>query len=496
MDLANIVWGDGLVLTDPVMTDRIGRITSHQITKQDFAEQFVWGSDIDLGGYGVQAAKHLNGTIVDARFFGDGDDSDAIQRAIDWLGATDEATGIVYLSALATQWALTATINVPSGIWLVAHPDAEFSLDFNGYMFTLASGAADVLIEGIKLDGNGRTGGLVAGVSGNTDRVTIRRCQTGLEPSGGGSFINGYLFDGATTTHNRLTIEDCIMLGGGAIVNTDFGQDIRILRNRLPAAATRTSTPKCIDLGNCLRFEITGNVIYAHDATTPFENAIYLLSSHDGFIRDNYVLGSSHSAVMLDASDRNLIADNEFLNGATAGTLLVDDVIVLIRNGSDRNHIRGNVITGVNALAGGVPINALYALAISNGVGYGTACTANVVENNLFSTMTNSLTFVGEYHLAGGAVCWYDASTLNRHNTYFSAHSGSAAIAGGAATEAITVAGFVGAFGQTVKSVVVTAHGAAAQALRVHAMSANTITIGKHDGTNLAAGTVSWHIDG
>lgn len=500
MNLAGIVWGDGLVLTDDVMSDRTDVITEHQVTYADFAEQFVWNADIDLDGAGIQAAAHFNGTIADARFFGAGDDADAIQRAVDWVAATSEGKGIVLVPALAGQWSIDKTVAVPAGVWIIAGEGAEFSLDFSGYAFTLAAGADDVRIQGVILDGNQSSAGGIVTVAGNSAHLTIVDCHMGLSGSTSTSYCGGHLFDGGANTNNHCRLIRCNVYGAGAICrSTGSSDDMQVLNCRLEAVGNTTTANIGIQVSNTNHVVIRDCYLYCHHATTPHDRGVYLNNCDYTEFSHTTVMGGRLSSVRLQECDYADFHNNRVLNGATAA-VVGDDACVWV-DGSDLGHYHDNVITGVGALAATIPINTRYSLMESDGIIVGSvASSKNSYWDNLFAwhNFATGGVGTGDYRVVAVFPCLYIANSQHWNNRYFEHQYGAAALTGGSPTEGITVAGLTpGPTAASWTSVTATQISANAEAIYIASVGADAITVGQHGGANLTAGdTVSWQIDG
>lgn len=507
MDIGARTAADGLALTANFLETQWAKVTDHQITALDIAQGFNWGVDLPMGGFGILAARHVNGTIMDARHFLDGDDAEAIQAAVGFAAATSSASGVVWVPTKATAWAIDATITVPSNVTIIGDPHrTPISLDANVAAFTIASGATDVMIRDFEMDGNARTADFVS-LAGNADRVSVINCQIGSESAASSNYIDGYIVNGSTGNCDRLKIKDCTMYGGGGFVSIDGGVHIEIENNRFEdPAGGNTAVVNVIDLNGCDYAFIEDNYIYGHDATDPIDRAALLNNCDWLRVVNNKSIGGRLSAWKFIECDFGEMHGNDWLNGATGS--VANDQFICWLDGCEENRVKDNTITGVDSLAGTVPIGCLYALAETDGaVVTGSAnCANNIIEDNLFSIITNWGTMAGPFRVETGNTIkltsnFTTTATFRRGNLYCKPQTslnGLGSISGGAVTEAVTYLGLPPSDASGGPLMLqATARGTATQSLYVdNQTTADQITVGNGDGTNLAAGSMYLHMDG
>lgn len=505
MDIQNITFGDGLVLTDSILVDRFAQITGHQITRKDFATSFTWASLLDLDGFGAVGVAYINGTIADARHFQDGDDSDSIAAAIAWVAATTEGKGMVYLGP--KTWSLTSTITVSSGIEIVAHKDAVLSLGFNGYAFSLNANASDIRIDHLTLDGNGNTGGLVD-TAGAGQGIEITNCRIGIEGDEANSYVDGYLFNGGTNVFKDLLIEGNRMWGGSCLVNLDDTNHAVIRNNRMESAGQTTTSVVWIDLDNCDYCEISGNYAWLHDGTSPLDRAMLMDDCDYNDIRDNHFIGSRLSSVRMTDCAHNELRGNKILNGGT-GNQAGDRACLVVRNsGSTGNVIEQNTISGLDAISGTVPINMEHAVVFSDNSTWGSSyATKNTLRNNLLSMQEDIPVTTGKYRISntdsvGRPYLTHDTNNETNvgGNTICSEMTVTFSLTGGSPTETVTINGFPGVTQsgsplRTVTFASVASLGVANQPV-VTTYTTNSVTVAQADGTNLSAQPTVIKLDG
>ncbi|MCP4573399.1 MAG: hypothetical protein GY838_13670 [bacterium] len=128
MDVASVTFATGTALTSTALDAGFATLTAHQIVRADFASGFAWGQDVDLDGFGLLNARHINGTVADASKFREGDNSAAIQAAIDFVLDTSASGGIVYIppTSRVGGWDIDETITVYSNITILGTAGTVF----------------------------------------------------------------------------------------------------------------------------------------------------------------------------------------------------------------------------------------------------------------------------------------------------------------------------------------------------------------------------------
>lgn len=502
MNIPTITWGDGLVLTDPVLVSKIGSITAHQTTFLDFADPFVWGADQDFDGAGLQAVRHINGNwLVDPRLFGSGNDADAIQRAVDWIAATSEGRGTVLIPPLTAAWSIDQTITLADGIWILAHPAAAFSLDFSGYMFTLPSNTDGVRVENVRLDGNQRaSGGLVDASAGNTSNVEIFNCEMGLQSAPTTTYVDGRLFQGAANAHDNVHLKDCKVFGGGALAvfQGSTSDNVLIEQCWLETAGGNASELVGLNVSNTNDLQIRDCYFWCHDGTNPLDRAIFLVGCNRAKVSDCRTYGGRLSAVRIRQSDLVEFSKNYCVNGGTGN--VVGDRFIVWFDECDDCSIHANFITGVDSLSATIPINCEYALAESDAILVGSVTNnRNVIYDNFFAAHNNagSLSGAGDFRVDSIFAIRITASAHHWGNRIFEGQRGFGSVTAGSPTANVSAPGVTASFllPTFITSVAVTSVGTANQALKIHSVSADNITVRRHDGANLVAETFSWIID-
>lgn len=439
MDVQNITWGDGLVLTDDIMTDRFGILTGHQITFKDHAENFVWGADQDMDGHGIQAVRHINGTFTDARYFQDGDDDVAIQAALDWISATTEASGIVIIPTRATQYSITTTINVPSNVGIFGMPGAELSVDFNGPVFNLAANRSYVHIHGIHLDCNARTGAYLLSTTQHAHNIVVEKCRMGDPEAPTTTFGDAHMVNFAGNA-TWVQLIDCEVYGGGGLFkNGGSGDQVRIKGCEFDDAGTHASATKFIDLLACKDTVIENCRVQSYNATSDgFVNIVYIGSLSDRtIVRNCWFDGCKEEQILVFESVDVEIGNNRCSNGNIDGS----KAIIGIDDDSQRAWVHDNFATCVSSMA--TTKNAKYGIWIGNGG----ASPPNhvIVENNFLECLIDSSTIPGsnQYYCITAGLKDDGVNTYRKGNRFLKDQIGRAELAGGAANEDVTVNGFI-----------------------------------------------------
>jgi hypothetical protein len=408
MDLSAIAFGDGLALTSDDLETKINTIVSHQLTRQDWADGFVWGMDVDADGEGIIAASHINGTITDVRHFGGGTDADAIQLAVDWVEATSEGEGYVFLPPVATNYSIDHTINVPTGIALIGH-GTVLQLAFNGYVFTLDASCQQVLVSGFKLDAQQKSaGGLVYG-AGTTSDCRVENCLMGIPAAETTTYGGAYLFE-VNGDAFRCLVRGNRVGGGGGLFKCGGGERNRILDNRFDVPGTHTSAQNYIDLLSCNECVIGQNVgtFWSGSSTGP-ERILQMNDCDYVKIHDNYFEGGEQYTVFMTSCEHCEITTNRFLNGNTDGSLAV----MKLDTACDHNRIYGNIISCDGDLS--TPSNADYGLWLNGAP----APDQNIIHDNIFEDLSSFTGPVGQYVCATAGLKDQGTNTRRWGNHYF-----------------------------------------------------------------------------
>ena len=492
MDIAAVTFANGQSLTKSSLETPFASITGHQITHQDLAVDFSWGVDLNLDSHGILNARHFNGQVADARYWLDGDDSDAIQAAIDWLSATSAAKGIVFLAPISTGWSIDKTVNVPSGISIIGTPDTILHLDFNGYAFTVASNGSAVKFEDFQLHGNQRIGGLVTTV-GASSEIAIRRVVMGDPAATTTEYANGYVLFCAGAG-NRNIIEDCQVYGGGGIYKnlTSSNRD-RIVGNRLldPSQNGMTSAIRVFDVTNCDDMEIADNYCKVwHTSGSGCEEVLHLNLCDRCRIHDNEFWGSTLGQVTVTDSNDNLFQSNKFMNGGTAGT---GRNVMELSGNSDRNVIDGNTISCSTLVS--EPALANYSLSVAAG------CDDSVITNNVLEMILNATGPTGPLRCVLAGINLNGVPCFRSGNTYFRNQIGEASIPNAAPTASVTVTG-IGARtstrGQQYHTVITLRYNTSGdQTVYLYNILDNAIEVARNGAGNIPANQfLHWHVEG
>lgn len=511
MDIASITVADGLALTGSGIEAWFAKLTGHQVTALDFAESFNWGVDLPLGGFGILAARHINGHLLDARYFLDGNDSEAIQAAVGFASATSEASGVIFLSKIpgpaAAGWNIDATVTLASNVTVLGDPHGtRFDLNVAAPVFTIPTGSANIVIQNIKVDtANQQTADFVS-CAGTMDGLVVDNCSVGTRGTSS-EFLDGYIVKSAgVLTRGRITRNRCY--GGGCIASLAGAAEVIIEDNRIEGtihSSANVSATIGISVTSGSDVKIRNNYIYGWETGgADLSRAILLDTCQGVVVSGNETWGCNLSAVKVDGGSRIQIFDNTFLSGATGG-VGSDDAILWLTGGAAVVEVHDNVISGYGPTAGTIPIACSYCMAVGNGVLYGALCQDISVWSNIFSTITSAGSFpvVGDiYRSSAAAGTLYLSPALLRCNAwdntyfvnqrYFDAYADQdGGAAGGSAV--IATPGFSGSLLNHMR-LIVTSTG---DAVYVSAMAADTITITNYDGsTALTGGDLYFHFDG
>jgi hypothetical protein len=382
MDLNQIVFGDGLVLTSDGLEDRINPIVSHQITRQDWADGFVWGMEIDVDGEGIIAASHINGRIADAS-----------QLAIDWIEATTDGQGIVYVPALASPWTIDAQITVPTGFWVLGGEGCKLNVTGSLGVFFVVD---NVRISRFMVDGNNNDVTFVFNntLGGIMRNIIVEDCRLGDPTDAANSVCRGFLFDMAGGA-GECQIRNNVLIGGGGLYKTVSlfnGYGNQIYGNRMldPQSGGYSTVNDVIwtrdDVGLIVR---DNHGVFWDAATSGPNNVIRLVTGCTGAkIYDNDFEGGQDTTMVATASTDLQIHDNRFVNGNTSG----GGAILDLKAGCDRANVHGNFVTCDAALSS--PKNADYSLRIEDtgGADHPEDC---VIHDNLFERLEDVATVPG-----------------------------------------------------------------------------------------------------
>lgn len=508
MNLPDITVGDGAVLTGALIEGKFDTVTQHQLTGYDHVDDIPWGGVADFDGGGILALRYLNGTIADSRYFRDGDDADAIQAAINWVAATTEGQGLVYLPPLGTSngYSIDKQIVCATRVSVMGSPGTRLSLDFNGYAF-FVGGMNGITFQDLVLDGNQRTSG-VGLVQAGSDCTNIRvlRCTLGEYGNESASRCDGYLLNTGAFDAEHCVVDDCRCYGGGGFISADGGDHIVVRNCRFEdPSGGNTQATSIIDLDGCDHVLIEGNYGYLYNAGSADDpdRFIHLDTCEYFTVRGNVTYGAKLATVKTISCVGGSVRGNEFYSGATtaAGG---DDVIVFV---DDSSHVQicDNTITGIDELDPGLPIAFIYSVALSNVTNYGTVDSTNcVVKNNLFSNLTDSSTNppTGEYrndsNVAGG--CSFDSA--NDHvvhgNTCIQEQYGlNATYSAGSSATAISADGFQSGLNAAHYRIMICpgASATAQDVMKIVGYGTNQFTIDAADGAPFSDGAVNWLID-
>jgi hypothetical protein len=396
MDIAAISWGDGLALTDTIMVDAFNTITEHAITRQDLAEGFTWGGDLDLDSSGILTARHLNGVVVWATEFLSGDDTEAIQAALDFLSATTQARGTLIIDPKPSgaPWDITGTINVSSGMTIIGHANTVILLQFGGAIFTIADAQSNIEFRGIVVDGDGREGEFVS-ITNTVTNVKIRDCQIGIAGDDT-SWMNGYFLRATGTGPiNNVLVEDCQIYNGGGIArvkcsSATHSTDLTFRNNRATnfvvgtPAASRVIT---YDLEKCSHVEIADDRAYGYIAAgnAGISQWLEVLTCAHFYVHGNHILATQNDLCHLDQLTFSQISDNTFLNAGFSGA----GHACLDLDNCDDNVIKNNTASCVN--------DGVMSILTDYGIDIDASCAGNVITGNLFELLTNGTGPSGDY---------------------------------------------------------------------------------------------------
>lgn len=418
MDIRAITFPTAINLTHTHLETEFGVITGHQINRADFAQGFAWGVDIDMSGFGFTGVRHINGNVAFADQFGAGNNSAAIQAAVNWVSGTSPGRGIVYVPALSTAWTFNSTVTVPDGIQIIGLGWPILSKTSSSTMFQLGSGgsgADDVEIAGLVIRGGGNPGDFVSASSGFSRKIVIhhnifgdRTHTAGLRMMGGGYTISL----GGTSIGEDIFVHDNLGVRHTQLANLLNCNRVMIHNNTLyPDTASTDTFAEAISLNDVQNFSVIGNQFINDGGLSPTTNGwsigIRLRGASPGAasmgeIVENYILGgSSHCLSIEDDSNHITVEGNTFLAAgwpSAGGTGVIADGINISGNA---NHIqvRNNVSTR--------PLDAQLASSTSQFHRYGINITAGtvadvVIEGNFFENIgTVAGTSSATHHVCG-----------------------------------------------------------------------------------------------
>lgn len=491
MNLPGITFGDGLVLTDPIMVSKFATITGHQITFADFALQFVWGSDQDLDGAGLQAVAHINGTTADARFFGNGDDSDAIQRAIDFVAATSEGRGVVLIPAIAGTWTIDTEIVLASGVEIRGVGLPELRMTVSGHVFVAAAAAnlSDIRISGLNIDGNNTGRGLVDIGDLGSGAATMQRLVVDHNVVSGqlaaGYFVDcgsltGATLDDIVVTRNRLFNGASLLRCSAAAAATN----IRVTNNHwmVTGSPGAVGTPGMIDITTATEVEISSNYCNfdtASAASTPI--AINLQQVDRSVVRDNQCWGGGSEHLFINNCDQLTVQGNQFRNaGSVLGGGAANAAITM--SGACKDVIiRDNVCSSDPTFA---------TLRCNYGIDIPVACVDTVVVNNILEDLG---TAAGRHQQILAGIRDNGTTTKRWGNKVIQdQYVGQAGISGGAGTYQIAVNGLRTAASDAARNAQYLAHQVTGRAaIAVQVVIDNTTTYPANNQLQIQAGALA-----
>lgn len=253
-----MTFGVGIGLTNSALEAGFATVTGHQITRADFASTFSWGADIDLDGFGVTGQRHLNGTMAWAINFGNGNDSAAIQQAVNFVQSSSPGRGVVFVNALSggARWTINSQITLYPGIHIVGIGGPILNKTVGSAIFAI-SNVSDGLISGLIVDGNTSSGGLAEGQ--DVVNFEVSRCVIGVNgDSANTRYMNGPLLKVSTgvAVSRNIRVVDNYCHENNEIAFVEDANGVVVSRNVLFSSRNLSSSQNVIDL-----FGVTGAVV-------------------------------------------------------------------------------------------------------------------------------------------------------------------------------------------------------------------------------------------
>ncbi|MCP4573400.1 MAG: hypothetical protein GY838_13675 [bacterium] len=328
MDVAGITFPSGTALTTTTLDAAFATLTAHQIVRPDFASGFAWGQDLDLDGFGLLNARHINSRVVDATQFRAGNNAGAIQAAIDFVN-DGAGKGTVVIPALSGAWTMDAPVSTYSGINIVGVGWPQLNKTHTSDLF-IASGtdANGITVTGLHVTANGNAGSFLHLLNGCQNIHVIRNLVEGLE---------GY------------------MVFADADASGSSWENVFIQNNSCVAALLKTRDN--VSIGSIGQFMITHNIVNLDGgATAP---GAYVIQANDSagpgwHISDNTVDGGTVAGFLyLTAGSGAMIANNVFEGGKAGSNAVEIESSSRVRFLNNQVHIAS---VGVAAMTAAVSV--------------------------------------------------------------------------------------------------------------------------------------------
>jgi hypothetical protein len=302
-------------------------VIDHQITRADFATTYTWGTDIDMDGFGMADLRHINGNIVFATQFKNGDDAAAVQAAINWVNATSPGQGAVIIPAISGQWTWDATVDIADGIDIIGVGAPELLKSGGAAMFRLGLGgigADDVSISGLVVEGAGDGGDFLTATTASS-RIRVFNNTIGIGADGN-QHIGGYLVNltGTNIAYNDIMVFNNAMPGSMHLCVVDAGStggDNVLIANNYAhtplASGGGGGSNHFIHIENMDAVVIQGNrCVHDPGGTTTYSPPVHIVwldtCSYAG-ISGNYFLGSGDHMVRITDCKNVTIEGNTIL---------------------------------------------------------------------------------------------------------------------------------------------------------------------------------------
>jgi len=397
MDVPTIITTPGLALTSDQRDADFAIITGHAITRADFADTFAWAVDIDMDGFGFTTVRHMNGYVVFADQFLDGDDAAAIQAALLFL---DNVGGGIVIVPPGT-YDMDDGIELISNVWIYGLPGAIFQRTQAGNTIH-GEDVEYVRISGIHFQGGAMAseGIYIEGVNhliiednifGSTAANTQRH-DNGCIAVTAGAVI---------TTPTDVMIRSNIAYNEGPFIMVDTCHEVSIIGNSYMTPGTPAGPAWCVDTYYCDRLLIEGNYLWNYsDSYAGCWTAIAVRGPGTGSqttnftIRNNTAVGCKRGANVYHVCyimecEFGLIEGNEFWNaGSSAGAGGAPwqcDCLNVVSN-CNSIVIDDNVLTSVDVTNGGPgTIGSRYGCYIDT-----STCTKIVLKDNFCECVSDT----------------------------------------------------------------------------------------------------------
>lgn len=355
--------------------------------------------------------RHLNGNTVWAINFGTGDDSAAIQAAVNFVQASSPGRGVVYITPLAggARWDIDAQITLYPGIHIVGQGGPILNKAVGAPIFAI-TGVVDGSISGLIVDGNTTSGGLAEG----TDVVNFEVSRN----------VIGVVGDAANT---RYMGGPLLKVTSGAAVS----RGLRVIGNHCH------ENDEVAYIEDAVGVEIAGNIMLSSRNVTPSQNVIDLFGVTIASVHDNWLKGLGESgassgplrcisvdAGTLTAVPTHIAILNNTLWGGSGHQIYVNNgTHVRIANNKAINAgetVSPNTYDGIHLdgtssfveVQGNLSSNRPGALGTRYGVYVESTVSHCVIENNFFENIDSAGTTASRW-ICGTAGIFVHASATN-----------------------------------------------------------------------------------